>query len=734
MAATLATRLHRALCLLVASGALGCLLPSCHRRSAGDHPAASSRSKPAPRGSSREQQLLVVEQRRDSQAILAADLASRSVSVRRAAVRALARTADDHALPLLERALHDEDPDVVAWAAQGLGASCTISEDSIVRRLVARAASFVSDELGNSPARPSEPQELDPRAAIAASLGRCATPQAERTLKAWLSGPRRRAEAAALGLGVMATRRKALQDVTLVALLDRAADDTEPLDNALAAFTRLPSVHDALRKRLLEVAGLSLEGSARRRALAVRALGRSGEAAVALLESVALDPQVPSYQRADAVRELGRLQEPGQLALRRALDLLGRAVEAGKLDLLSSDWGVLSAVIEAVRVPLGTARSSAGALAELSVPPDPAPRRRRAIRLRCAAASWLAGDNIHLDKLALCDPDGAREGKLALIRVLDRGRLVGERYRRWRELVDDRDALVQEASLQLVAAHDEVTEAAALLAKALGSDHLGVVATAAHLLAARPDRGGVGTPATAAHEPTLRPDPAIIHALENVLSAARAPDAVATTAALFDAVGSLQLLSLKALLERECVGTSPMLRDHAARALKTLGQRDVSCLPATSTPADPTELARLVTRPVTLRFDTELGELRLSLDPTLAPVSTTRIVELAESGFYDALTIHRVVPGFIVQFGDRDGDGYGSAGRPALRDEISPRSFEPSSVGLALSGPDTGSSQLFVTLGPYPHLDGEYPLLGKAGPGWDRLSEGDVIRKVHVER
>jgi cyclophilin family peptidyl-prolyl cis-trans isomerase len=726
------------MCLLIASGALSCLLPSCRGRSAREHPAAPSRSKPAPQGASREQQLLVAEQRRDSRAISDDDLATRSLSVRRAAVRALARTADERALPLLERALHDEDPEVVAWAAQGLGAACRTKEDLIVRRLVVRAASLVSAELGSLPGQPVGREQFDPLAAIAAALGRCATLRAERTLKAWLSGPRQRAEAAALGLGLVATRRKALDEVTLVALLDRAADDTDPLDNALVAFTRLASLQDKLRERLHEVAELSLKGSARRGALAVRALGRSGEAAVPLLESVALDSQVPSCERADAVRELGRLEEPGQLALRRALDQLGRAVAAGKFDLLSSDWAVLSAVIEAIRVPLGTARSAAEALAELSVPPEPAPLRRRAIRLRCDAASWLAGDDIRLAKLALCDPDGAREGKLALIRVLDRGRLTGERYRRWRELVDDRDALVREASLQLVATHDEVAEGASLLAKALGSDHLGVVATAAQLLAVRPDRAGVGAPATGrtstAGEPAPRPDPAIVHALEKALSAARAPDALATTAALFDAAGSLQLLSAKSLLERECVGASPMLREHAGRALKTLGERDVSCLPSAATTADPPELTRLVSGPVTLRFDTELGELRLNLDPGLAPVSTTRIVELAEAGFYDGLTIHRVVPGFIVQFGDPEGDGYGSAGRPALRDEISPRSFEPSSVGLALSGPDSGSSQLFVTLGPYPHLDGEYPLLGKAGPGWERLSEGDVIRKVRVDR
>jgi cyclophilin family peptidyl-prolyl cis-trans isomerase len=72
--------------------------------------------------------------------------------------------------------------------------------------------------------------------------------------------------------------------------------------------------------------------------------------------------------------------------------------------------------------------------------------------------------------------------------------------------------------------------------------------------------------------------------------------------------------------------------------------------------------------------------------------------------------------------------------RPPLRDEISPVAFEAYSVGLALSGPDTGSSQLFVTLGTFPHLDGEFPMLGRAELGWERLAEGDVIHRVWVVR
>jgi cyclophilin family peptidyl-prolyl cis-trans isomerase len=94
--------------------------------------------------------------------------------------------------------------------------------------------------------------------------------------------------------------------------------------------------------------------------------------------------------------------------------------------------------------------------------------------------------------------------------------------------------------------------------------------------------------------------------------------------------------------------------------------------------------------------------------------------------------VHRVVPGFVAQFGDPGGDGYGGADRPLLRCETAPAPFEAGAVGVALGGRDTGSSQLFVTLGRHPHLDGNYALLGRAGPGWDRVVEGDRIIKVRV--
>ena len=96
------------------------------------------------------------------------------------------------------------------------------------------------------------------------------------------------------------------------------------------------------------------------------------------------------------------------------------------------------------------------------------------------------------------------------------------------------------------------------------------------------------------------------------------------------------------------------------------------------------------------------------------------------------MVVHRVVQGFVVQLGDRGGDGYSGSG-DTLRCETAPVPFAPFDVGLALAGRDTGSSQIFVTLARYPHLDGEYPWLGKADGDWTAVAEGDVIRAVRVE-
>jgi len=198
---------------------------------------------------------------------------------------------------------------------------------------------------------------------------------------------------------------------------------------------------------------------------------------------------------------------------------------------------------------------------------------------------------------------------------------------------------------------------------------------------------------------------------------------------LLDAIGALQILSFKESVNVACSSDNPTLREHAEKALHLLGEQARRCdlfSPGKDGGSSPVPS----TGRVLLSFDTDAGALTITLDSAFAPSAVARIVGLARAGFYDGVAIHRVVPGFVTQFGDPSGDGYGGDGKPALRCETSPQPFLRGSVGVALSGRDTGSSQLFVTLGRYPHLDGQYALIGQAGPGWDRVSAGDRI--VHA--
>ena len=117
-----------------------------------------------------------------------------------------------------------------------------------------------------------------------------------------------------------------------------------------------------------------------------------------------------------------------------------------------------------------------------------------------------------------------------------------------------------------------------------------------------------------------------------------------------------------------------------------------------------------------------------------APLTTRALETLARRGFFNGLTVHRVVPGFVAQMGDPRGDGEGGPGF-TLRDEINQRPYLRGTVGMALDWADTGGSQFFITHSPQPHLDGRYTVIGTVVGGMDvvdRLQQWDVIRRVRV--
>jgi cyclophilin family peptidyl-prolyl cis-trans isomerase len=91
-----------------------------------------------------------------------------------------------------------------------------------------------------------------------------------------------------------------------------------------------------------------------------------------------------------------------------------------------------------------------------------------------------------------------------------------------------------------------------------------------------------------------------------------------------------------------------------------------------------------------------------------------------------------VVANFVVQAGDPRGDGSGGPGW-SIRDELNRRRYTSWVLGMALSGPDTGGSQWFITLGPQPHLDGTYTVFGRLRGGDAtavKITQGDLIRSI----
>jgi cyclophilin family peptidyl-prolyl cis-trans isomerase/HEAT repeat protein len=149
-------------------------------------------------------------------------------------------------------------------------------------------------------------------------------------------------------------------------------------------------------------------------------------------------------------------------------------------------------------------------------------------------------------------------------------------------------------------------------------------------------------------------------------------------------------------------------------------------------PYDPPAGAKVYT-PRALLY-TGKGKIEIHLNILETPLAVQNFIDLARRGFYNGLTFHRVVPGFVIQGGCPRGDGNGGPGY-MLRCEIGQRPYGRGAVGMALSGKDTGGSQFFITQAPAPHLDGGYTLFGWVAGGMetvDQIQPGDVIDRVEI--
>lgn len=123
-------------------------------------------------------------------------------------------------------------------------------------------------------------------------------------------------------------------------------------------------------------------------------------------------------------------------------------------------------------------------------------------------------------------------------------------------------------------------------------------------------------------------------------------------------------------------------------------------------------------------IETEAGDITVELFPDTAPVNVNSFVFLAQEGWYDGVTFHRVLPGFVAQAGDPTGTGVGFPGYRCV-DEVTPeRSFDAAGlVALANSGPNSNGSQFFITYDAVPNLNAGFTIIGRVIEGLD-VAEG----------
>lgn len=635
--------------------------------------------------------LLRLEDRRDFDSVtLARYAASPSPALRARTALALARLRRPEGARLLEALLADGDTAVAAFAAFGLG---QLGDSTAVGAL---SAHLRPDELARSPSVAAE---------AAYALGKIHSRAAADSLLALLARAPLDSPSAPVGSALLATARLA-RPSTLDPLLRWLAADTAVRWRAVYALVRRP---DPRATRAL--APLATDPDPRVRALALRGLtaplaDSAGIGAARTLPTVLTALGDSAYSvRINAARALGTYPTADAVAA------LARAIA-------SPDRHLAVAALEALGQLGPRAAGAAGAVRGLAVDPlaqlfvrQTAMETLAAIRPALAAevargvaseASWrLRASAARVFALA----GGPRDPALAA-------------------LVADRDGRVAAAALQaaLDAAGDSVGVVRPLLLQQLAAPD--VFARAAAL-------GGLAKLA----------DPATLPALLDAYGRAQRDTLDDAALAAIDALAALRGTGQepgRAFFLRFRRPEDPLVRLRAAQAFGAAAESAWGRPLPIETRRSLADYRALVDRvrgraaAPEVEIVTDAGTLRLRLFERDAPLTVESFLRLAARNYFDGQEWPRVVPNFVIQGGDPRGDTNGGPGY-AIRDEINRHRYGTGTLGMALSGPDTGGSQFFVTLAPQPHLDGTYTIFGEVVSGQEvaeRVLPGDRILRV----
>jgi cyclophilin family peptidyl-prolyl cis-trans isomerase/HEAT repeat protein len=209
--------------------------------------------------------------------------------------------------------------------------------------------------------------------------------------------------------------------------------------------------------------------------------------------------------------------------------------------------------------------------------------------------------------------------------------------------------------------------------------------------------------------------------------------------AILDALGKQKNSMANDAIKTALDSRDHLIRRKAVAVLKANGAGDFSSrigiVQSSNTTADYERAIARIGKTVNAVVTTSKGTFTVQLLPEHAPLNVDNFIQLANRKYFNGITVHRVVPNFVIQDGDPRGDGNGGPGYQ-VRCEINEVPYERGAVGMALSGKDTGGSQWFATHSPQPHLDGGYTVFGKVIAGLDvvdNIVRGDVISSIVIK-
>jgi cyclophilin family peptidyl-prolyl cis-trans isomerase/HEAT repeat protein len=615
---------------------------------------------------------------------------------------------------------------------QGLLASAAASADPAIRARAALAAGRIGDERGGPLLRPLLSNKSAPvRAAAAFGLQLLGDASATAELLPLLSDPDVSVvSAAATALGSLG--RGDGEDALIAAIPGAAAPEPRAtMLQSLWRFADPASAATALK--------YAADPDPKVRSAALYVLSRKPiDTSLAALTAALADRD--PYAAAMAARALGLLARKDSIAP------LAAALDSGKTPLMTNALLSLEAILEK-NPGAGVAEDRKARILALAGDANPnlaipalvllrqfeatdrevrqrlwsialsGEGRRRQVAVLSVVAALRDRARAALDAAA-SSPDRALRSVAAEALAL----LPPAQAKPYRgKLAGDKEAAVRLAVLGSLKTPEAVRDERALVNSALTDPDAGVRAAAVDALG-------------------LLNDPSIFPLVSDALTRSQAdasPDVAIAVIGICEKLRSDP--AARPIVESAYHQSKTLVARLARRSLIQTFQADRAKLPAPEyktgrAASDYAALLSEARRPLQARVETARGEFLVRLAGREAPLTVANFVKLARASYFDGVTVHRVVPNFVLQDGDPTGTGNGGPGYE-IRDELNPLPYERGTVGMALSGPDTGGSQWFVTHSPQAHLNGLYTVFGQVVAGQDvveGIEQGDRIRKVTI--